>query len=563
MPNSDVQQPAEIATPHDLLFTRSALGVASGMMPDTSWGRFGLNLARRPGVVAERVGSFGRELASIATGTCDRAPAKPDKRFSDPAWQTNPLTKRSMQAYLAAAEFVANLFADAELDWRDAERIRFVLDVVMEGLAPSNNPLISPLGWKAIIDTGGLNVVRGVRRFLSDMAVPPRIPSMVEPDAFTVGEDLAATPGEVVYRNEVFELIQYTPQTEKVWTVPLLMVPPVINKFYILDIASGRSMVEYLLRQGHQVFAISWRNPTAAQRSWGCDTYGGAIVDAMDTIRSVTGSESAHVQASCSGGILAAMTAAHLSAMGEAQRIASLTLMVTVLDQERAGVAAAVDETTAELAIAMSARKGYLDGRAMAEVFAWLRPTDLVWRYWVNNYLQGRSPAPFDVLFWNADTTRMPAALHREMLSMGLQNALVEPGGVRMLGTPVDLGTVTADTYVIAGVADHISPWQACYRSARMLGSKDLRFILSSSGHIAALVNPPGNPKASYRAGNVDERDPTRWAASAETHSDSWWPDFSAWLAERGGEQKPAPTVLGGDGLAALGPAPGSYVHER
>ena len=178
-----------------------------------------------------------------------------------------------------------------------------------------------------------------------------------------------------------------------------------------------------------------------------------------------------------------------------------------------------------------SARKGYLDGRALAEVFAWLRPTDLVWRYWVNNYLQGRSPAPFDVLFWNADTTRMPAALHRDMLSMGLQNALAEPGAVRMLGTPVDLGTVTADTYVIAGVADHISPWQACYRSARMLGSKDLRFILSSSGHIAALVNPPGNPKASYRAGNVDERDPTRWAASAETHSDSWWPDFSAWLA--------------------------------
>ncbi len=429
MPSPDVQHPAEIATPHDLLLTGSALGVASGMMPDTSWARFGLNLARRPGVVAERVGSFGRELASIATGTSDRAPAKPDKRFSDPAWQSNPLMKRSMQAYLTAAELVDSLFADAELDWRDAERIRFVLDVVMEGLAPSNNPLISPLGWKAIIDTGGLNVVRGVRRFLRDMAVPPRIPSMVEPDAFTVGEDLAVTPGAVVYRNEVFELIQYTPQTEKVWTVPLLMVPPVINKFYILDIAPGRSMVEYLLSQGHQVFAISWRNPTAAQRSWGCDTYGGAIVDALDAIQKVTGSQSAHVQASCSGGILAAMTAAHLSAMGEAERIASLTLMVTVLDQGREGLAAAVDETTAKLAIAFSARKGYLDGRALAEVFAWLRPTDLVWRYWVNNYLQGRSPAPFDVLFWNSDTTRMPAALHRDMLSMGLQNALAEPGG--------------------------------------------------------------------------------------------------------------------------------------
>ena len=563
MPSPDVQHPAEIATPHDLLLTGSALGIARGMTPDTSWGKFGLNLARRPGVVAERVGSFGRELASIATGTSDRAPAKPDKRFSDPAWQSNPLMKGSMQAYLTAAELVDSLFADAELDWRDAERIRFVLDVVMEGLAPSNNPLISPLGWKAIIDTGGLSVVRGVRRFLRDMAVPPRIPSMVEPDAFTVGEDLAVTPGAVVYCNEVFELIQYTPQTENVWAVPLLMVPPVINKFYILDIAPGRSMVEYLLSQGHQIFAISWRNPTAVHRSWGCDTYGGAILDALDAIEKVTGSPSTHVQASCSGGILAAMTAAHLSAMGEAERIASLTLMVTVLDQGRAGVAAAVDETTAKLAIALSARKGYLDGRALAEVFAWLRPTDLVWRYWVNNYLQGRSPAPFDVLFWNADTTRMPAALHREMLSMGLRNALVEPGAVRMRGTPVDLGTVTADTYVVAGIADHISPWQACYRSARMLGSKDLRFILSSSGHIAALVNPLDNPKASYRAGNVDERDPTRWAASAETHSDSWWPDFAAWLAERGGDQKPAPTVLGGDGLAALGPAPGSYVHVR
>jgi polyhydroxyalkanoate synthase len=300
MPSPDVQRPAEIATPQDLLLTGSTLGVARGMMPGTSWARFGLNLARRPGVVTERVGSFGRELASIASGTSDRAPAKPDKRFSDPAWQNNPLTKRSMQAYLAAAELVDSLFADAELDWRDAERIRFVLNVIMEGLAPSNNPLISPLGWKALVDTGGLNVVRGVRRFLRDMAVPPRIPSMVEPDAFTVGEDLAVTPGVVVYRNEVFELIQYTPQTEKVWTVPLLMVPPVINKFYILDIAPGRSMVEYLLSQGHQVFAISWRNPTAAQRSWGCDTYGGAILDALDAIQKSDGV----TERSCSGVVL-------------------------------------------------------------------------------------------------------------------------------------------------------------------------------------------------------------------------------------------------------------------
>ncbi len=563
MSSPDLAHPAEITTPHDLLLTGSALGVASRLVPDTAWGRFGLNLIRRPEVLAQRVGSFGRELATVAAGTSDRAPVKRDRRFSDPAWSSNALLKRSMQGYLGAADMVDDLFADADLDWRDAERVRFVLDVIMEGLAPSNNPLITPLGWKAIIDTGGLSVVRGVRRFLRDMAAQPRIPSMVEPDAFTVGGDLAVTPGAVVYRNELFELIQYTPQTKKVWTVPLLMVPPVINKFYILDIAPGRSMVEYFVRQGHQVFAMSWRNPTEANRSWGCDDYGAAIVDALDAIQRVTGSGSAHVQASCSGGILAAMTAAHLSATGEADRIASLTLMVTVLDQARAGMTGAVDETTAKLAMALSARKGYLDGRALAEVFAWLRPTDLVWRYWVNNYIQGRSPDPFDVLFWNADTTRMTAALHRNMVTMGLNNALTEPGAVRMLGTPVDLGTVTADTYVVAGAADHISPWQACYHSARMLGSKELRFVLSTSGHIAALVNPPGNPKAAYRVGTVDERNPKGWASKAESCSDSWWPDFSAWLSERGGDQKPAPKKLGGDGLDSLAPAPGTYVHER
>ena len=248
---------------------------------------------------------------------------------------------------------------------------------------------------------------------------------------------------------------------------------------------------------------------TAEHRSWNCDIYGQAILDAIDVTRKITRSDSAHVQASCSGGILTAMTAAHLSAVGEADRLASLTLMVTVLDQTKAGVAAAIDEEEAKLAIVMSARKGYLDGRTLAEVFAWLRPTDLVWRYWVNNYLQGRAPAAFDVLFWNSDTTRMPASLHRDMVQeSGLHNALTEPGGASMLGTPVDLGTITADTYIVAGVADHISPWQACYRSARLLGSKELQFVLSTSGHIAALVNPPGNPKASYRVGATDELEP-------------------------------------------------------
>ena len=554
----------ELAAPLDLLLTSSAVGVAERMMPNASWSRFALCLARQPRVVASRAAGLGRELVSIAEGRSDVAPGKGDRRFADPAWRSNPLLKRAMQAYLAGCTTVDELFSDAHLDWRDAERIRFALDVITEGLSPSNNPLLTPLGYKALIDTGGLSAVRGLRHFLGDMLSAPRVPSMVEPDAFTVGQNVAATAGSVVLRTEVFELIQFTPQAEKVWSVPLLMVPPVINKYYILDISPGRSMIEYLLRQGVQVFAISWRNPTAEQRSWGFDTYGRAILGALDAVEKITGSDRTHVQASCSGGILAAMTAAHLTATGQGDRLAGLTLMVTVLDQQKAGVAAAaIDEEVANIAIALSARKGYLDGRLLAEVFAWLRPTDLVWRYWVNNYVEGKSPAAFDVLFWNADTTRMAAAIHRDMVLMGVHNSLATPGGVSMLGTPVDLGELSVDSYVVAGVADHISPWQACYRSARLLGGTNCRFVLSSSGHIAALVNPPGNTKASYRAGVVDTPDPAAWADSAEQHAGSWWPDYVAWLGERGGKEKDAPDSLGGVGMVPVEPAPGSYVLQH
>jgi polyhydroxyalkanoate synthase len=553
----------ELAAPLDLLLTSSAVGVAERMLPNVAWSRFAINLARRPRTVASRAAALGRELAVIAEGRSELAPSKGDKRFIDPAWHGNPLLRRTMQAYLAANSTVEELFSDADLNWRDAERIRFVLDVLVEGLSPSNNPVLNPLGWKALIDTGGLSALRGLRHFLGDMRSTPRVPSMVEPDAFTLGEDIAVTPGSVVFRSEVFELIQYGPQTDKVGAVPLLVVPPVINKFYIMDIAPGRSMIEYLVRQGISVFAISWRNPTAEHRNWGFDTYGGAILDALEAVEKISGSDRTHLQASCSGGMLAAMTAQHLTASGQGHRLASLTLMVTVLDQRKAGfAAAAIDEQAADIATALSARKGYLDGRTLAEVFAWLRPTDLVWRYWVNNYLEGKSPAPFDVLFWNADTTRMAAALHRDLVLTGTRNALATPGGVSMLGTPVDLSMLAVDTYVVAGVADHISPWQACYRSAQLLGSDNVRFVLSSSGHIASLVNPPGNAKASYRVGLIDDSAPEGWVETAERHQDSWWPDLVAWLHERGGDLLDA-AAPGGSSMPSIEPAPGSYVREQ
>jgi polyhydroxyalkanoate synthase len=396
------------------------------------------------------------------------------------------------------------------------------------------------------------------------MLSQPRVPAMVEPDAFAVGETVAVTKGAVVARTSMFELIQYAPQTAKVRTIPLLLIPPVINKYYVMDIAPGRSMIEYFVQQGQQVFVVSWRNPQARHRDWGFDAYGAAIIEALDAVQTITGTDSTHLFATCSGGILAAMTAAHLADIGEADRIAGLALAVTVLDETRAGfAAAAMSERAAQAAIRASDKKGYLDGRAMAEMFAWLRPTDLVWRYVVNNYVQGRKPAAFDVLFWNADTTRMTAALHRDMVLMGLRNALVEPGAVSMLGTAVDLAQVTNDAYVVGGVADHISPWQATYRSARLLGSKDNRYVLSTSGHIAALVNPPGNPKASYRAGPVDVDDPGQWLDSAQQSPGSWWPDYVSWLGERSGAEIDAPKTLGGDGFPPLGPAPGSYVMDK
>jgi polyhydroxyalkanoate synthase subunit PhaC len=554
----------ELAAPLDLLLSNATKPFASRMMPDATWARFGANLARRPGVLAGRATALTRELGAIAAGNSHRVPARADKRFSDPAWQDNPLLHRIMQAYLATAEAAEALLADAELDWRDNQRMQFVVDNLVEGLAPCNNPLISPLGWKAMIDTGGLSAARGLKAFARDMLSKPRVPAMVEPDAFVVGETVAVTKGAVVLRTSMFELIQYAPQTPKVNAIPLLMVPPVINKFYIMDIAPGRSMIEYFVQQGQQVFAISWRNPQKRHRDWGFDAYGAAIVEAMDAVQKIAGTDCTHLFATCSGGILAAMTAAHLADIGEGDRVAGLNLSVTVLDETRAGFAAAMmSDRAARAAIRLSARKGYLDGRDMAEMFAWLRPTDLVWRYWVNNYVQGRKPAAFDVLFWNADTTRMTAALHRDMILMAQRNALVTPGALTMLGSPVDLGKVTADAYVVGGVADHISPWQATYRSARLLGSKDNRYVLSTSGHIAALVNPPGNPKASYRTGPVDAEDPQEWLESSQKSSDSWWPDYAEWLAERSGPQVDAPKVLGGEGLPPLGPAPGGYVMEK
>jgi polyhydroxyalkanoate synthase len=548
----------------DMLLTQAALGPLRQFFPGRPALRFARALAGQPGLVASRTGGLAAELARIAGGTSGVVPAARDRRFADPAWTGNPVLRRVMQGYLAAGDAALGIVNETPLDWRDAERVRFAVTNLVDALAPSNSPLLSPEAWKAALDSGGASLVTGTRHLLSDLSSAPRVPTMVPPDAYAVGTDLAATPGSVVLRTPLFELIQYQPSTETVRELPLLIVPPTINKYYVLDLAPGRSLVEYLVSQGQQVFVMSWRNPDARHASWGFDAYVQAIIEALAAAAGSCGTEAVHLLAACSGGILASMAAAVQQAQGAAgapPRLASLGLLVTMLDQSRSdAVGALVDESMAEAAIASSARKGYLDGRKLAEVFAWLRPNDLIWNYWVNNYLLGREPARFDILFWNADTTRMTAGLHRDFVRAAVSNSLTDPGGLTVLGTEIDLAQVDLDSYVVAGVADHICPWQSCYRSAQLLGGKT-RFVLSSSGHIAALVNPADNKKSRYQASDDVTADAETWQQSAATERGSWWPDYASWLAARSGGQVPAPTALGGDRFRVIQPAPGSYVQ--
>ena len=386
---------------------------------------------------------------------------------------------------------------------------------------------------------------------------------MVEPDAFEVGVDLAVTPGAVVLRTDVFELIQYTPQTAKVRTVPLLIVPPTINKYYVIDLAEERSLVEHLVAGGQQVFCISWRNPDARHADWGADTYGEAIVAAMEVCRSITRQDQVALFALCSGGILTAMVLGHLAATGDLGRVAAFSLAVTVLDQDRAGITSALlSPAAAAAATRRSQEKGYLDGRKLAEVFAWLRPNDLIWNYWVNNYLLGHAPKAFDILYWNADPVRMTAAMHRDFMELALNNGLTVPGGARMLGSDIDLGKVDTDTYVVAGIADHLCQWESCYRTTQLLGG-DTRFILSTSGHIASMVNPPGNPKASYQTAPENPPEAEDWLESATKVRGTWWEDYVGWLAERTGPERKRPRGPGSVAYAPICDAPGAYVLDR
>jgi polyhydroxyalkanoate synthase len=346
--------------------------------------------------------------------------------------------------------------------------------------------------------------------------------------------------------------------------VPLLFVPPTINKFYVLDIAPGRSMIEHYVGQGQQVFAISWRNPGQAEGHFDLDTYANAVAQARDAAASITDQSKVHLAAACSGGIVTAGLLGQLAASGELDEIASLTLMVCALDNDTEGTMSALaSRDVAAAAVAESARKGYLDGQVLQGVFTWLRPNDLVWNYVVNNYLLGKDPPAFDILFWNQDTVRLAAGLHRDFIHIGLDDSFTRPGALEVLGQPVDLRRVDLDTYFVAGLTDHIVPWESAYNGA-LLFRGDRRFVLSSSGHIQSLVNPPPAPgsesRASYRVADALPDSADEFLAQAPKLSGSWWSDWESWLAQRSGELKPAPKSLGNRAHKAQAKAPGTYV---
>ena len=509
----------------------------------------------------KHVAHFGVELKNVLLGKSGLQPESDDRRFCDPAWSQNPLYRRYLQTYLAWRKELHAWIGESSLSPQDISRGHFVINLMTEAMAPTNTAA-NPAAVKRFFETGGKSLLDGLSNLAKDLVHNGGMPSQVNMGAFEVGKSLGTTEGAVVFRNDVLELIQYSPITEQVHERPLLVVPPQINKFYVFDLSPDKSLARFCLRSHVQTFIVSWRNPTKAQREWGLSTYIDALKEAVDVVTAITGSKDVNMLGACSGGITCTALLGHYAALGE-KKVNALTLLVSVLDTTLdTQVALFVDEQTLEAAKRHSYQAGVLEGSDMAKVFAWMRPNDLIWNYWVNNYLLGNEPPVFDILFWNNDTTRLPAAFHGDLIEMFKNNPLVRADALEVCGTPIDLKKVDADIFALAGTNDHITPWKSCYKSAQLFGGK-VEFVLSSSGHIQSILNPPGNPKSRYMTNTEMPAKADDWQENSTKHTDSWWLHWQAWQTERSGKLKKSPTSLGSKAYPAGEAAPGTYVHER
>jgi polyhydroxyalkanoate synthase subunit PhaC len=488
-----------------------------------------------------RTVGLGIELTKVAVGRSSITPDPKDWRFENRAWKENPLFHRLGQAYLAWSRTALDLVDDAQFDWRTAERAKLATVLFTAAMAPTNVPLLNPDAVERAFETGGRSLVKGLGNISRDIRTNRGFPRSVNRSAFVVGRDLAITPGAVVFRNEVCELLQYVPTTETVHVIPMVLVPPQINKYYFMDLAPGRSFVEFAVRQGIQMFTISWRNPTEEHREWGLSTYVDAVNDA--------------VRAACE---IAAALLGHLAATQDAL-VNCATFAVTLLDYTvPTMIGLLASPAIVENSRRSTKRAGVLAGHSATALFSMLRPNDLIWNYWVRNNLMGEEPPAFDVLAWNSDSTRLPAGLHADFLDLFMQNSIAK-GLFSVHGNPIDLSKVECDSFVVGARTDHLTAWKACYATTQLMGGTS-QFALSSSGHIQSLVNPPGNPRMTVATGEATDADPDQWLAKTTAVTGSWWEPWAEWAAARSGGRHPAPSSLGSSAHPAGEPAPGLYV---
>ena len=544
------------ANPFVGLDSEQILGELTNFVSDT---------LKQPEVLGGHLTRMAVELAKVAAGVSEVVPEDSDKRFSDPTWSDNPFYRRVMQTYLVWRSTMQSMVPErgyANGEWKETEQQRFAVRLLTEALAPTNLLLGNPAAIKRAFETGGASLIHGLRNFLDDLRNNNGMPQTVDKRPFAVGRNLAVTPGAVVFRSEMLELLQYAPTTRQVYERPLLLVPPQINKFYIMDLAPKRSLTEYAVARGVPFFTVSWRNPKPEHRNWGLDEYVIAIKEALDAVCEITGSPAANLLGVCSGGITSTLMLGHLAALGD-RRINAATLVVTMLDSSMPSMTGMfTTEESVAAAVERSRRQGMLNGAEMARLFAWLRPNDLVWNYWVNNYLMGKDPAPFDILYWNADSTNLPARLHAGFMELLLRNGLTRAGAVELLGTPIDLRQAGNDLFVVGGMTDHICSWRAVYNGARLFGGRS-EFVLNSSGHVQTLVCPPTNFKARYYVNPSMGDDPETWLKEATEQKGSWWDHWLEWLDKRSGDKREAPANLGSRRFPPLEPAPGKYVMEQ
>lgn len=491
---------------------------------------------------------------------------KSDRRFSHEDWENKPAFDVIKQTYLLVSDWTRQVVASAEgLDERTAERVKFFTERSLDAMSPTNFALTNPAVLEKIRNTKGANLVHGLKNMLEDLEAGNgqlRI-RMTDTKAFKLGENVAVTPGKVVFQNKMFQLIQYTPSTETVLKRPLLIVPPWINKFYILDLQPKNSMLKWLVDQGHTVYVMSWVNPDETYVDTGFEDYIHAVINAMDAVQYDSGESEMNMIGYCIGGTLLSSTLAYLKSKGDT-RVKSATFFTTMLDFSEPGeLGVFIDEAQISTLETQMQEQGYMDGSTMSGAFNLLRANDLIWSFYVNNYLLGNDPRPFDLLYWNSDSTRMPVKMHSWYLrNLYKDNKLCQPKALSVDGVELDLGTIDVPACFISTIEDHIAPWKSTYSGARLFGG-DVRFILGGSGHIAGIVNPPAANKYNYRVSNELPESADTWLANTQVNAGSWWPEWDSWVRALANNEQVDARQPGAGKLAAIENAPGTYVKCR